>query len=246
MTLLTPLGLLGLLGVLILIIIYIIKPNFQQKFISSTYVWKLSLKYRKKRIPTSKLRNLLIILCQILFLTTCAVILAQPHKILRSLSTEPEVVLILDSSASMRTEKDGLTRYARAVDEMRIKAADVFDENGYVTVIIADEKPEYFTTLPKNPDEVAPTCLRMRANSRLELDAALKKLVENETQCTYTTADVNGAVALCETVLLENPNTEVFLYSDNNYSYIQIDVITIARYVYVESIFVFMIFHFSV
>ena len=53
MTLLTPLGLIGLLGVVALIIIYIIKPNFQQKFISSTYVWKLSLKYRKKKIPAS-------------------------------------------------------------------------------------------------------------------------------------------------------------------------------------------------
>ena len=62
MTLLTPLGLIGLLGVVALIIIYIIKPNFQQKFISSTYVWKLSLKYRKKKIPTSKLRNLILIL----------------------------------------------------------------------------------------------------------------------------------------------------------------------------------------
>ena len=58
MTLLTPLGLLGLIGIVALIIIYIIRPNYQQKFISSTYVWKLSLRYRKKKIPTSKLRNL--------------------------------------------------------------------------------------------------------------------------------------------------------------------------------------------
>ena len=33
MTLLTPLGLLGLLGIVALIIIYIIKPNYQQKYI---------------------------------------------------------------------------------------------------------------------------------------------------------------------------------------------------------------------
>ena len=51
MKLLAPLGLLGLLGVVALIIIYIIKPNYQQKFVSSTFVWKLSLKYRKRKIP---------------------------------------------------------------------------------------------------------------------------------------------------------------------------------------------------
>ena len=40
MTLLTPLGLLGLLGIVALIIIYIIRPNYQQKFVSTTFVWK--------------------------------------------------------------------------------------------------------------------------------------------------------------------------------------------------------------
>ena len=58
--LLTPWGLLGLLGIAILILIYILKPNYQQKIISSTHIWKLSLKYRKKRIPINRFRNILI------------------------------------------------------------------------------------------------------------------------------------------------------------------------------------------
>ena len=45
MNLLTPLGLIGLISLIALIIIYIIKPNYQNKIISSTFVWKLSLKY---------------------------------------------------------------------------------------------------------------------------------------------------------------------------------------------------------
>lgn len=53
MSLLVPLGLLGLLGIAALILIYILKPNYQQKIISSTYVWKLSLRYRKKKIPSA-------------------------------------------------------------------------------------------------------------------------------------------------------------------------------------------------
>ena len=64
MSLLAPLGLLGLLAVAVLIFIYIIKPNYQQKIVSSTYIWKRSLKYRKKRVPVSRLRNILIFLCQ--------------------------------------------------------------------------------------------------------------------------------------------------------------------------------------
>ena len=66
MSFLLPLGFLGLLAIGALILIYIIKPNYQQKFVSSTYVWKLSLKYRKKSIPINRFRNILIFLCQLL------------------------------------------------------------------------------------------------------------------------------------------------------------------------------------
>ena len=78
MSWLTPLGFLGLIGLIILILIYIIKPNYQQKVISTTFVWRLSLKYRKKRIPVSKLRNILLFICQVLIITLMAMILAQP------------------------------------------------------------------------------------------------------------------------------------------------------------------------
>ena len=44
MTWLVPLGFIGLVGIIVLIIIYILKPNYQQKLLSSTFVWKMSLK----------------------------------------------------------------------------------------------------------------------------------------------------------------------------------------------------------
>ena len=74
MSLLTPLGLLGLVGLIVLIIIYIIKPNYQNKIISSTYIWKLSLRYRKKKIPMNKLRNILLFICQLAILAGAAFI----------------------------------------------------------------------------------------------------------------------------------------------------------------------------
>ena len=140
MTLLAPLGLLGLLSIVALIIIYIIRPNYQQKFISTTYVWKLSLKYRKKKIPMSKLRNFLLILCQILILTACALILAQPNKVLKAQVKGEEIVVIIDSSASMRAGDDE-SRFERAVTKAKKKATGVLDAGGIVSVIVADDKP---------------------------------------------------------------------------------------------------------
>ena len=75
MSWLTPLGFLGLTGLLVLLLIYIIKPNYQNKIVSSTFVWKLSLKDKKNKIPISKLRNILLLLCQILIITIVALML---------------------------------------------------------------------------------------------------------------------------------------------------------------------------
>ena len=207
MTLLTPLGLLGLISIIVLIIIYIIKPNYQQKMISSTLIWKLSLKYRKKKIPVSKLRNLLLILCQILILTSCALILAQPSKILKSEVEVPEVIAIIDSSASMRTEYDGDTRFVRAINEVLDKADDVFAQDGIVTVILADDTPSYLVQ-------------GLRAGNKKQLLDALEPLKVDYTACAFGSSDVEGALALCEEIVYDNPAAKIMLYTDTEYAYV--------------------------
>ena len=207
MTLLVPLGLLGLLGIVALIIIYIIRPNYQQKFISTTFVWKLSLKYRKKKIPVSKLRNFLLILCQILILTACAVILAQPNKILKAQVEETEIIAIIDSSASMRATSGNQTRFERAVEKVQKLAKDTFDEQGIVSVIVADEAPSYLQQ-------------RATKDAADAVDERLYELLDGDTACSYATSDIDAAVSLCEEVLVENPNAIVYLYTDTQYAYV--------------------------
>ena len=207
MTFLTPIGLLGLLGIVVLIIIYIIRPNYQQKFISTTFVWKLSLKYRKKKIPVSKLRNFLLILCQILILTACAAILAQPNQILKAQVDETEVILILDSSASMRTKSDEKTRFERAVNQAQNFMNSVFEEDGIVSVILADETPSYLQQ-------------RVAKEARASLENGLQDLLEGNTVCSYATSDIDAAISLCEEVLTENPKAQIHLYTDTDYEYV--------------------------
>jgi len=208
MTLLTPLGLLGLLGVVALIIIYIIKPNYQQKYISSTFVWKLSLQYRKKRIPISKLRNLLLILCQILFLTICAIILTHPNTVIKTKIKEPEVIAIIDASASMRTSIDGESRFVRAVESAMQLSADTWDDHGYVSVIFADDTPDYLLEQ------------RVTEENRTALEMEMENLLYEDTLCTFATSDINGAIDQCEKVIKQNPDAKIYLYTDQNYAYI--------------------------
>ena len=130
MRLLAPLGLIGLIGLVILLVIYLLKPNYQQKYISSTYIWRLSLKYKKKKLPISKLRNILLLICQILFLLIAAFILAQPVIMRHIESTGPDKIMILDASASMRSLSGGTTRFERAVSEISKDAEDTINNGG--------------------------------------------------------------------------------------------------------------------
>lgn len=205
MTLLLPLGLLGLLAIAALILIYIIKPNYQQKFISSTYVWKLSMKYRKKKIPINRLKNILLFICQVLILVSCAMLLAWPVIRAEVDVVSNEKVAIIDASASMMVESDGETRFERAVDGVKKFARENAEKGGFTSVIIASDKPYFLVQ-------------RSAAENSDELDGLLEELVLPDSfKCTFSSADMEAAVLLSEEVVERNPDAEVVLFTATDY-----------------------------
>ena len=196
----TPLGFLGLISLAVLLLIYLLKPNYQQKVVSSTHVWKLSLRYRKKRLPISRLRNLILFICQMLILTACAFMLAQPIIAANSLPENTEKILIIDSSASMQASKGADTRFDRAVDEVRETANNVLRGGGTVSVIIADSAPRFLVQ-------------RRGSESTGELNTALDGL-----KCANGGSNTDKAMELAEAVLAENPSAEVVLYTGTRYT----------------------------
>lgn len=207
MSLLLPLGLLGLLSIAVLILIYILKPNYQQKIISSTFVWKLSLKYRKKRIPISKLRNILIIICQILILTGLTFVLTQPVIVGEKVEATEEV-LIIDASGSMLIETDGETRFVRAVDQVTTRVNNLLENDGIVTVILADTNP-YF---------VAQRATKDSAEEVLDALYELAPIGTDETACSYQSANMETCVSMAQNILVENPKAKVYFYTATTYN----------------------------
>ena len=205
MTLLLPLGLLGLVSLAALLIIYILRPNYQQKLVSSTYIWKLSFKYRKKRIPVSKLRNILILIFQLLLLICLTLLIARPALVTAAQTSDNEVVAIIDASAGMRAVHGGKSRYARAVEEAGTLARTTLDAaDGVFSVILADDEAHFADGLS-----------RLEAEDKDELDEHLLAL--SETQCGYGAADIEGAAELARQVLALNPKAQVLLYTATEY-----------------------------
>lgn len=205
MTWLAPLGFIGLIGIIALIIIYIIKPNYQKKMVSSTFVWQLSLKYRKKRLPVSRLNNILIFICQVLILTICALLLARPVIEHEKTGDENEKIIIIDASASMRvTDLKDTTRFARAVSQARDLAEETAKNGGLVSVILADTTPEYIVQ-------------RSGEDKYEDILAAIDGLLEDPDSCSYSSADMDSAVALTEEVIRYNHEAQVFFFTGTDY-----------------------------
>ena len=138
-------------------------------------------------------------------------ILAQPNNILKEEIKEPEIIAIIDSSASMRTTINEQTRFCRAIGKVQELAEKTFDDSGIVSVIVADEAPSYLQ-------------LRATSSDKEALETKLSDLFQDDNACSYATANVDGAIALCEEVLYENPDAKIYLYTDTNYSYVPKEV----------------------
>lgn len=204
MNLLVPLGLLGLLGIIALVVIYLIKPNYQQKVVSGTYVWKLSLKYRKKRLPVGRIRNLLIFVCQVAVITSLAMVLANPVTPGAQTANSSEKVLIVDGSANMHAEYDGQTRFMRAAELALATAEKTFEtDQGKVTLIVAGKEATLYGVR------------RADVNNKDGVLQALRSLSDND--CSYTDGDVSGAMEYAQGILEENPLADVVLYTATTY-----------------------------
>ena len=205
MSWLTPLGFLGLIGLIVLIIIYIIKPNYQQKVISTTFVWRLSLKYRKKRIPVSKLRNILLFICQVAVLTAAACIMAQPFIQVDTSKSEGDVILIIDASASMHAESNAKSRLERAAEAALADATAALNAGKQVSVILASEQSDFLVQQAAKDKE------------SLVFDAVEKIRTEPQTLFTYGQADIEGAIKLAEQITAYSKQAQVRLYTDTQY-----------------------------
>ncbi len=208
MSFLQPLGLLGLIAVPIIIIIYIIKSRYVQKPVASTFIWKRSLKYVKRKIPLSIILSLLLIL-QILTVVASSLSIARPTvKPLKS----NETIYILDASASMQTLHEGKTRFDVA-KEYIVNEASGIGSNSRVSVIYADSSVD--------PEDV----LISRSDNKISLGYSLEDII-----CTDGDSDIEGALEEASKIQEQNAGATIKLITDKDYENADgLEVVNISR-----------------
>lgn len=137
MRFLYPVGLLGLIGVPILIIIYIIKNKYTEQTVSSTYLWKLSEKFLKKKKKPPKIAGLLSLILQIV--AVVAISFAIAHPVLIFPDAAYEYCFVIDASGSMNMERNGKTRFAMGKERVQSIIEDSADGSLYTIIQATDE-----------------------------------------------------------------------------------------------------------
>ncbi|MBQ9781462.1 MAG: VWA domain-containing protein [Clostridia bacterium] len=197
-------GLLLLLSIPALIIIYIIKQDHKEKDVSSTYLWHLSERFLKTRLPIKRMTSLLAFILQLTILGLLAFSATQPAVALGQISGQ---IVIIDASASMQTELDGVTRFEAAVAQAKELAQSGTCSS--MTVIIASDTPACLVT----------------GGSKGEAINAL-----DQAACGFGGCDVYEAMKLAREAYARMGSAKVTFYTDTQYAEVEnVEVVNMHR-----------------
>ena len=207
MSFLYPLGLLGLIGIPILIAVYLIKNRYTEQTIASTYLWRLSERFLKRRNPLSRITGIISLILQLLLVLTVSLAIAHPIIVLPGAAYE--YCFIIDGSASMNMEEDGVSRFDLAKEEILEIARDAKGGSTFTVVFVGDTTE----VVVEKGDDAA------------KLADRLKTLKASDCTVNYT-----EAIGVAQGYFDENPSTVTYLITDTDYKDADnITVVNVAR-----------------
>jgi Ca-activated chloride channel homolog len=135
MPLTTPLALLGLLFVPAVIAMYLLKLRREETVVPSTLLWQRLVADLEANAPWQRLRRSLLLLLQLLLVVILVLLAARPF-VERPAGLARDIVLVIDTSASMAATDVGPSRQAAARDAALTALKDL-PSGGKVSVIEA-------------------------------------------------------------------------------------------------------------
>ena len=134
----TPLALLGLLFIPAVVAMYLLKLRRDETIVPSTMLWSRLMADVEANAPWQKLRRSLLLLLQLLLVAILAILAARPF-LERPAGLARDVVLVLDTSASMGATDVGPNRL-EAAKAATLDALRDLPTGGKVSVIAADRR----------------------------------------------------------------------------------------------------------
>lgn len=149
MKFLFPIGLISLISLLILLLIYLIKPKYEIKKVSTTYIWELAKKHSKKR-NKNPLRDIIILIIEILVLLL-SVFLLSGGMIKKKGKIKEGNIIILDASLNMNIKSGEQTRFDKAISKIKEFSLKTTKP---ITIIYAGSNPRNICKNEKNNEKI--------------------------------------------------------------------------------------------
>lgn len=195
MSFMYPMGLLVLIGIPIVILIYILRNKYNEQTVTSTYIWKLSDKFLKRRNPLSGLTGLISLILQILTVAVIALAVARPVFVLPNAAYD--YYFVLDASSSMQMENGEETRFDVAKEEIKEVIKDSKNGSSYTLICVSNETIVEFERVNKK-------------------DTAIELLQEVEaSDASVKTADV---LKEAQRIFDDNSSALIYLVTDKAYA----------------------------
>ena len=216
-----PLGLLGLIGIPIVIIIYILRSKYNEQTVTSTYLWKLSEKFLKRKNPFSGLTGLISLILQILTITCISLAVAKPIIILPNAAYD--YCFILDASGSMNMQNGKKTRFELAKEEIVDIIKGAADGSTYSLISVSNTASTVFEEVANKDKAIETIGYLSVSNDTYEyadiLSTAQKRFDANTSSILYLVTDKNYVEhANIEVIDVSGENEENYAIFDVTYS----------------------------
>lgn len=200
-----PLGLLILIGIPIIILIYILRNKYNELTVTSTYIWKLSDKFLKRKNPLSGLTGLISLILQILMVASIALAVARPVFVLPGAAND--YCFVLDVSGSMQMKNGKKTRFELAKEEITDVIKESKDGSSYTLICVSNETVIEFEGVKKK-------------------DVAIDFL--DDVKVGYAGSSYADVLGAAQSAFDENSSSKIYLVTDKTYeSYENVEVIQV-------------------
>jgi hypothetical protein len=180
----------------LIIIMYILKQKFEEREISSVYLWQQVLKDIEVNTPWQKLKKNLLLLLQLLAALLLVLALSDPYVNLKG-TDYASLIVVIDNTGSMNAAYDQTTRLekAKAMAQDLVKNAATGTQ---LTLITAGRYPKVEASNTKDKQEV------------------LKKI--RDIRSSNTAGNINDASSMVSAVSKQAPSYKAVFYTDSGVS----------------------------
>ncbi|HBM79403.1 MAG TPA: hypothetical protein DD426_00965 [Clostridiaceae bacterium] len=197
----SPFSFIFLISIPAIILMYILRQKFEEREVSSIYLWEQVLKDTEANTPWQKLKKNLLLFLQILCAVLIVLCLAGPRIFYRG--SGKNLIVVIDTTGSMDTKYGETTRLGAAIKKAE---GDIKKGGGKFTLISCGANPEIIINSADKNEAISKLKKIKPTNSRGEIKDALSlvKALEsrdNESSAIFYTdeeadlSDINGEIS---------------------------------------------------